>query len=81
MIETLAKLATNNKDMSFVWLEGGKQTAMETALELSFGFPAVVALAHKKGRLARNKNSCVPASSAACLSAQHGFPHPPSTIS
>mmetsp|Transcript_5793 Transcript_5793/g.18430 ORF Transcript_5793/g.18430 Transcript_5793/m.18430 type:complete len:429 (+) Transcript_5793:3-1289(+) len=50
-LKDVAKLRRRDP-FTFAWIEGGAQPALEEALELNFGFPAVVALNKGKARAA-----------------------------
>merc|ERR1712061_664026 len=40
----------DDKDIGFLWSQGGDQFELEEKLGLQFGFPAVIAVNFKKGR-------------------------------
>jgi len=50
-IEIMASAAktVRGRNVNFIWFEGSSQPDLEEALELTFGFPAVVAISTEKG--------------------------------
>lgn len=46
--ESVAK-SLRGKPLSFIWSEGGSQPDLEQAMEITFGYPALVVLAKEKG--------------------------------
>jgi len=43
-LEVIQALAKKNRHMTFVWLAANSQSNLESSLQLTFGFPAVVML-------------------------------------